>query len=57
MIFGYANYTDYDLDISQYFMDDNDNNQNNLIDKLLENIQIENNIFKYNLFTNEIKLN
>ena len=56
MIFGYANYTDYDLDISQYFMDDNDDIQNNLIDKLLENIQIENNIFKYSLVNDEIKL-
>ena len=56
MIFGYANYTDNEIDISDYFMDDNENNPNNLFDKLLEGIQIENNIFNYNLLNTEIKL-
>ena len=56
MIFGYANKTDDEIDISEYFMDDNENNQNNLINKLLENVNIENNIFQYHLITTEIKL-
>ena len=58
MIFGYANKTDDEIDISEYFMDDsdNENNQNNLIIKLLENVNIENNIFKYHLINTEIKL-
>ena len=56
MIFGYANKTDNELDISGFFMDDNPNDQNNLVQKLLENVQIENNIFKYSLVTSEIKL-
>ena len=56
MIFGYANYTDNTIDISDYFMDDNSNNNKNLFDKLLENIKIENNIFQYYLDTTEIKL-
>ena len=56
MIFGYANYTDNIIDISEYFMDDDINNSNNLVDKLLENINIENNIFNYYIDTNEIKL-
>ena len=56
MIFGYANYTDSIIDISEYFMDDEMNNSNNLVDKLLANITIENNIFNYYIDTNEIKL-
>ena len=56
ILFGFANYTDNEIDISQYFMDDNDSNENNLIDKLLEGIQIENNIFNYILVTSEIKM-
>ena len=56
MIFGYANKTDNSLDISEFFMDDNPNNQNNLVHKLLENVLIENNIFQYSLVSNEIKL-
>lgn len=35
-------------------MDDNDNNQNDLIIKLLENVNIENNIFHYHLINTEI---
>ena len=56
MIFGYANYTDSIIDISEYFMDDKENNEKNIFDKLLENIKIENNIFHYYIDTNEIKL-
>ena len=56
MLFGYANYTDSIINISEYFMDEYVNNEKNLFDKLLENIQIENNIFQYYIDKNEIKL-
>ena len=56
MIFGYANITDKMFDISDYFMDDDNNNSNNLFDKLLENVEIENNIFSYTLLTDVIKM-
>ena len=56
MLFGYANYTDSIINISEYFMDDDINNEKNLFDMLLENIEIENNIFQYYIDTNEIKL-
>lgn len=56
MIFGYANYTDNAINISQYFMDDDENNPNNIFDILLQGIQIENNIFNYHLVQDEIKL-
>ena len=57
MIFGYANCTDSTFDdISEYFMDDDYDNSKNLIDKLLQNVQIENNIFSYSLIATEIKL-
>ena len=56
MIFGYANYTDKEIDISVYFMDDNENNSNNLFDILLQGNEIENNIFQYSVVPNEIKL-
>ena len=56
ILFGYANYTDSIINISEYFMDEYVNNEKNLFDKLLENIQIENNIFQYYIDKNEIKL-
>ena len=56
MLFGYANYTDSIINISEYFMDDNINNEKNLFDILLNNIEIENNIFQYYIDINEIKL-
>ena len=55
MIFGYANGTDNTIDISPYFMDDNINNENNLITKLIENIHIDNNLFGYQI-VEKIKL-
>ena len=56
MIFGYANYTDSTINISEYFMDDYINNEKNLFELLLGNIQIENNIFQYYIERDEIKL-
>ena len=56
MLFGYANKTDFEINISEYFMDNNIKNSKNLIDKLLENVNIENNIFNYHLINTEIKL-
>ena len=56
MLFGYANYTDSIINISEYFMDDKINNEKNLFDILLNNIEIENNIFQYYIDINEIKL-
>ena len=47
MIFGYANGTDSTIDISPYFMDDNENNDNNIVTDLIKNISIDNNIFGY----------
>ena len=56
MMFGYANGTDSIIDISNYFMDDNIKNGNNLISKLVENITFDNNIFGYEIDENHIKL-
>ena len=56
MIFGYVNGTDELIDISEYFMDNNINNENNLIINLTQNIEIENNIFGYEVLSNQIKL-
>ena len=47
MIFGYANGTDSTIDISPYFMEDNENNTNNIVTDLIKNISIDNNIFGY----------
>jgi len=48
MIFGYANGTDSEIDISPYLLDSpNYNNSLNLYDYLTENLIIENNIFGY----------
>ena len=56
MIFGYANGTDDEIDISQYFTDiDNFNQSNNIITKLQEGLIIDNNIFGY-IPANKIKL-
>ena len=56
MIFGYANGTDGEIDISPYLSDsDSDNPDINLVTKLLENIIIDNNIFGYEI-VNKIKL-
>ena len=50
LFFGYANGTDFSIDISQYIMDtDNYNNNYNLFDKLIENCVIDNNIFGYEI--------
>ena len=48
MIFGFANGTDFSIDISPFLMDlDNYNGKNNLYNYLSETMNIENNIFKY----------
>ena len=48
MIFGYANGTDSEIDISPYLLDSpNYNNSLNLYDYLTDNLIIENNIFGY----------
>ena len=50
LFFGYANGTDYDLDISLYLIDsDNYNSANNLYNTLIESCIIDNNIFGYEL--------
>ena len=56
MIFGYANGTDEEIDISYYISDsDSYDANNNLVIKLIENIKINNNIFGYEII-NKIKL-
>ena len=56
MIFGYANGTDGEIDISPYLFDSDSFDINlNLVSKLLESITIDNNIFEYEV-VNEIKL-
>ena len=56
MIFGYANGTDEEIDISPYLSDSDSYDPDiNLITKLLENITIDNNIFGYEI-VNKIKL-
>ena len=48
MIFGYANGTDLEIDISKYFIDNEVySNINNLVRDLLEPLVIDNNIFGY----------
>ena len=54
MMFGYVNGTDEIIDISEYFLDDN--NENDIITKLTQNIEIQNNIFGYEVLTDQIKL-
>ena len=58
MMFGYANGTDDIIDISDYFMDNNTNNnyEFNLVTKLTDNIIIDNNIFGYEVNLDKIKL-
>ena len=58
MMFGYANGTDDIIDISEYFMDNNSNNNDeiNLVTKLTENIIIDYNIFGYKVNFDNIKL-
>ena len=51
LIFGYMNGTDITMDINKYI-----NNNNNLVLDLTENIDIDNNIFGYELITDQIKL-
>ena len=56
MMFGYPNGTDNIIDISPYFMDiENYDLNNNFINKLLEGLTINNNIFGY-IIINQIKL-
>ena len=56
MLFGYANGTDSNIDVSEYFMDDYINSSKNIVSKLIENVIIENNIFGYEIITDKIKL-
>ena len=56
IIFGYVNGTDFMIDISEYFMDDDISNENNIFIKLTENITIDNNIFGYEVINDKIKL-
>ena len=51
LIFGYVNGTDITMDINRYI-----NNDNNLVLDLTENIYMDNNIFGYELITDQIKL-
>ena len=55
MIFSYPNGTDLTMNISEYFMDDDINNEKNIVTRLLENITLENNIFGYEI-VEKIKL-
>ena len=53
LFFGYANGTDYELDISLYLMDlANYNSENNLYNTLISSCIIDNNIFGYELVPN-----
>ena len=57
LIFGFANGTDFIMDISPHLMDTGYyNNGNDLVTRLLQNLTIDNNIFGYKS-TGEIKLN
>ena len=48
MIFGFANGTDHEIDISPYLMDTGYyNSENNLYDYLMTKMSIDNNIFGY----------
>ena len=55
MIFGYINSTNYILDISEFFLYNNTNSEANIINKFLENVVIDNNIFGYEVLE-KIKL-
>ena len=56
MIFGYANGTDSEINISPYLSDSDSYNINlNLVGTILENLTIDNNIFNYEII-NKIKL-
>ena len=56
MILGFANGTDSNIDIYPYLMDTGDYDEsNNLYDLLMERMQIDNNIFGYEI-VEEIKL-
>ena len=59
IFFGYVNGTDNIIDILEYLKDGyiiSMNNNFNLVNKLTENIQIDNNIFGYEVLTEQIKL-
>ena len=53
MTFGYANGTDFTINIYEYLME---NDENNIFDILIENITIDNNIFGYEIIKDKIKL-
>ena len=58
IIFGYSNGTNLNINISHYlseFIDENNIDENNIIDKILENTTIDNNIFGYE-FEKKIRL-
>ena len=56
LIYGYVNGTDKTIDnISEYFRDENDNNNKNIVEELTQNVNIENNIFGYEI-VDKIKL-
>lgn len=57
MIFGYANGKDDQINIYEYFSDnDNINNNNNIVTNLTESLVIDNNIFDYVALKDQIKL-
>ena len=55
IIFGYVNGTNMYVNMSDFLSENNNEKNNNIIDKILENIKIDNNIFGYELLK-EIKL-
>jgi hypothetical protein len=55
-IIGYTNITVNTIDITDYFTDDDINNEKNIVTKLTENIIIDNNIFGNEVARNKIKL-
>ena len=56
MIFGFANGTDFIINISPYLMDNGQyNEENNLVKRLLQSLKIDNNIFGY-ILVEQIKL-
>ena len=56
ILFGYVNGTDKEMIITDYLKDDYINSENNIVNKLTENIEINNNIFKYVILRDQIKL-
>ena len=56
MMFGYINETDSIIDLSEFFMDNDLNSENNIVTKLTKDIEIYNNIFGYKVLTDKIKL-